>query len=226
MWTTGIACSALPAERAALLMEIYRACSLPLSAHKRLPRTCFCFFQVLNLSLPPSIRATRESYTPCHDSLQLQISVGAFICQCTAFFNPQHGRSDLDNSHWSLSLILWVDGKSSSTAMEELRKNHTTMQKTDTWVKAWLTLSWLLFCCFPLAKAHRAEGKRRGNLLWTAASSWRCPVSRLMLLSCWYHKPSQNQRERIFFASVTSHETALSWSRPNFTSQRVSWASA
>lgn len=33
--------------------------------------------------VPPSIGATRALYTPCHDSLQPQVSVGTFICQCT-----------------------------------------------------------------------------------------------------------------------------------------------
>lgn len=130
----------------------------------------------------------------------------------TALFNPQHGRSDLDNPHWSLSLILWVGVKRSSTATEELRKNHTAMQKTDTWVKAWLTFSWLSFCCFPPAKPHRAEGKWRGNSLWITASSWRCPVSRLTLLSCCYPKSLQNQRERIFLPVLLAMK--LPWARP------------
>lgn len=74
-------------------------------------------------------------------------------------------------------------------------------------------LSWLSFCCFPPAKACRAEGKWRGNPLRTAASSWRCPVFRLTLLSCCYPKPSQNQRERFFLPVLIAKK--LPWADPD-----------
>lgn len=41
--------------------------------------------------------------------------------------------------------------------------------------------------------ACRAEGVGRGNPLWTVASTWRFPASKLMLLSCCYLKLSEIQ---------------------------------
>lgn len=44
-------------------------------------------------------------------------------------FDAQGGRSDLDNPHWRLGLMLWVDAKSSSTATDNLMERSQSHMK-------------------------------------------------------------------------------------------------